>query len=120
MLIVEAGNNDFHDDLRGRLILLGEVAATVEIMFINGLSARQTISTNGELYCLEHCRFAGVIVAEENRGPLKVEIGKTNSAKIFDVNSDNSHQAFPLIGTHFRIYSINRLWLPLSRLPEIT
>jgi hypothetical protein len=54
MLIVEAGNNDFHDNLRGRLILLREIAAAVEIMLVDDLSAGQTIRANGELDRFEY------------------------------------------------------------------
>lgn len=91
MLLIEPGNDDFHDD-RGRgLIRMGQITAAVEIVLVNSLGTSQTVGTDGELNGFEDGRFTDVVVAKKYGRTFEMKVGKPYPPEILDMNADNSH-----------------------------
>ena len=96
MLFVDAGDYDLNDDF-SRLITVIQITATVEIVLVDRLGSRQPVGANGKLDRLEYRRFTDVVIAQQHRRAVEVNVSEADTSEILDVNPDNPHVPPPLL-----------------------
>src|SRR5690606_37924326 len=95
MLCVEPCDDHFDNNLRCWVLLVTTVGAPEEIVFVDDLTSGEPVGADGELDGFEDRGLAGVVVAKQDRGPGKAQIGQPNATEVFNVNASNAHGSPP-------------------------